>query len=301
MAEIDNIPIIQFISLNQDLVKIPLQRNIFDLTISSDHSIIYNTELLINYSDVSLTGINPQNIKELRTIVQLPARKISSLEIVDQDKALKGSIAITLNGYDGILIKKNENIWWFPFKNHMSNEIYDSNAILEHMKHIQTNASYDIYISQHAPRDSIIEVYIANHFHDVLLLKNSLKNSFDLKKYLLLDAKPHINPKSFIFKAFMKFGMDMMNAQMKKSNKVFTKKKSIQTELMVTFYHKALSISFEYWKVLKDVLIDKLKINKEGNFALLTEFKQINKLACENFNVDDLTQLSLKAYSLLEY
>jgi len=306
MEKMDKIPIIQIMSLNKDITKIPLQKNIFDLTITSKHVIIYNTDILMNYSEISTTGINPHNIKELRSIVQLPKRKISSLKIPDSEKALKGSVAITLNGYDGILMgPKNENIWWYPFKNHLysSSEIYDSSAILEHMKHIKTNISYETYISQHAPKDSIVEVYIANQFHIVLLStdKTILNNLFNLKKYLLIDSKPYNNPNSFIFKAFMKFGMDMMNAQMKKSNKVFTKKKSIQTELTITFYHKALSISFEYWKILKKILVNELKINKEGNFVLLTEFKKINKQVCDNFNVDDLTKLSLKAYSLLEY
>ena len=306
--------LIQKIALPRKIreVEITEQNKLFinDLSLPVDQTPVYHTENLLVANGNILSGLTPELIESLKIIKNEPVRHLNpNLKFKN---VLKQPLLLTFNGHTAIELR--------PFKSDVADDgtwnAFETNEPMgmdpEQVESIMSNIKYSNSVARH-------ENYMATHQEFEFMLANRMFNAFeklirpkilkimeDFRTLIIDEHNPYENSQSFMTMTIYEIGMELLEFRMKKSNKTFTKKRSILRELRTTLYQKAISISKLYWKKFRIIYNATARIQVEKETAkfrslILMEFKRLNNMVCEEFSLEEIVKLSLKSFCVLNY
>ena len=305
------IHLIQKVSNPRELEEISINDEnidkIHDLSFPQIESLVYNTGNLLKPSGNILSGLSTELAIEQKITKYEPTRHLNPG--MPFPEITTGDLLITFNGHTAIAMRphaddKNEDGSWNTFKTN-GVQVQQKNDVLKHVKYAETAVRHENYIAQHDEMELTLENRIFNNFSKTMN-NRTVANMQEFENFLFVEEDPFMNTQSFIIQTFCEIGKEYLDFRMKKSNKTFTKKRAILRELNTSIYQQSSALAKNYWKKLQKTYQLHAR-QKHGDSVetfkatITLEYKRINTIVCENFDIREITCLTLKSFCVLGY
>lgn len=280
---------------------------IHDLTLPQSESLVYNTSSLFKESGNILSGLSTELVVEQKITKYEPTRHLNADLVFPE--TTKEDLLVTLNGHTAIAMcphegDKSEDGSWKPFET-KEVQTQEESEIMKHVKYAETAVRHENYIAQHDEMELTLENRIFNNFSKTMN-NRTIANMEEFENFLFVEEDPFDNTQSFIVQTFCEIGKEYLDFRMKKSNKTFTKKRAILRELNTSIYQQSSALAKNYWKKLQKIYQLHAR-QKQGETieifkaTIILEYKRLNTIVCTDFDIREITRLTLKSFCVLGY